>query len=431
MYADHPVTGVGGGNFGSFYTHYKAPSALETVADPHNFILSLLTQYGPLGLIGFLAIVSIPLWRTATGQSDIPLPKDKQQTPTYTKLTIPFLIVIGVVLLFIRPFFSPLPATGSPEERYAGIVVLYIIPAIVFIVGFLLITAGRISNKADYMNISLAVLFCGCLGVLIHNLIDFAIFEPGVLTTFWVVVACFVAMDCMRRGQGYVVLRSGRAVAAVVSVLAAAVLGGYIRFALMPAASSSAAMREAGRAASVGAFARAHELLEQGAREDVLCSSALSMDARVYLSEYASSTKKDTGLLLKSRERLLRAIERNRAAFKDYERLGDVCLLLAQASQGVKKMEWLEESRDAVSAAAVRYPGSGRLDFKLGQVFEQRGEMEAAAEAYGRAVEIEDSYRAQFRRMYPEMDRVVSRLGEENYETAKRRMEAFRGGSSE
>ena len=64
MIADHRMTGVGPGNFADYYTHYKPAAALESVADPHNVLLSLMTQYGPLGLIGFLAMVFVPLWRS-------------------------------------------------------------------------------------------------------------------------------------------------------------------------------------------------------------------------------------------------------------------------------------------------------------------------------------------------------------------------------
>jgi len=38
MYADHPRTGVGPGNFANFYLHYKPPSAMEEVSDPHHHI---------------------------------------------------------------------------------------------------------------------------------------------------------------------------------------------------------------------------------------------------------------------------------------------------------------------------------------------------------------------------------------------------------
>ena len=63
MYADHFLTGVGPGNFAYFYPRYKLPAALETVTDPHNFLLTILTQFGPLGLVGFLALIFVPLWK--------------------------------------------------------------------------------------------------------------------------------------------------------------------------------------------------------------------------------------------------------------------------------------------------------------------------------------------------------------------------------
>ena len=64
MVADHPLSGVGPGNFSDYYPHYKPAAALESVADPHNWPLSLITQYGPLGLLGFLAMLCLPLWRS-------------------------------------------------------------------------------------------------------------------------------------------------------------------------------------------------------------------------------------------------------------------------------------------------------------------------------------------------------------------------------
>ncbi|HIJ54424.1 MAG TPA: hypothetical protein HPP66_14935 [Planctomycetes bacterium] len=46
-----------------------------------------------------------------------------------------------------------------------------------------------------------------------------------------------------------------------------------------------------------------------------------------------------------------------------------------------------------------------------------------ALEHYKKAVMIEDKYRRQFQRMYPERDKIVSRLGEEKYRKAKQQIE--------
>ena len=65
MFLDNHIMGIGGGNFASYYPQYKTPSAPETVSDPHCFVLSILTQYGPLALLGFLIIILVPLWRNS------------------------------------------------------------------------------------------------------------------------------------------------------------------------------------------------------------------------------------------------------------------------------------------------------------------------------------------------------------------------------
>jgi len=51
------------------------------------------------------------------------------------------------------------------------------------------------------------------------------------------------------------------------------------------------------------------------------------------------------------------------------------------------------------------------------------GNAEIAIEQYGKAIEIEDEYRDQFRQMYPEREDVVSRLDKNRYYYSKERVE--------
>ena len=122
MYADHPLAGVGPGNFANFYTHYKPAEALESVADPHNFPLGILTQYGPIGLVGFLAMILVPLWRIISPNpvSSSSSPK-AQPEPAFGILAVSFLIVVSAALLFIRPMLMPTAAAETLDEAcYAG-----------------------------------------------------------------------------------------------------------------------------------------------------------------------------------------------------------------------------------------------------------------------------------------------------------------------
>ena len=82
----------------------------------------------------------------------------------------------------------------------------------------------------------------------------------------------------------------------------------------------------------------------------------------------------------------------------------------------------LDALSDEQLKEAVRlYPGSGRLNFRLAELAETIGEDETALAHYLKAVEIEDSYRVQFRIMYPDRE-MFSRLGEKKYRSAMERI---------
>ncbi|MEA3224795.1 MAG: hypothetical protein U9Q07_02510, partial [Planctomycetota bacterium] len=76
--------------------------------------------------------------------------------------------------------------------------------------------------------------------------------------------------------------------------------------------------------------------------------------------------------------------------------------------------------------AIERYPGCGRLHFKLARIAEQSNKTKVAIEHYGKAIEIEYAYRNQFRRMYPERKKVVSRLGKDKYRESTQRLRLLR-----
>ncbi|MHC4353754.1 MAG: hypothetical protein ACYS0H_13670 [Planctomycetota bacterium] len=94
---------------------------------------------------------------------------------------------------------------------------------------------------------------------------------------------------------------------------------------------------------------------------------------------------------------------------------------LAETSTGRDKTDWLNKALDAASEAIERYPGCGRLHFKLAQIADRSDRTGAAVVHYAKAIEIEDAYRDQFRRMYPDREEVVSRLGEERYQDSQHR----------
>jgi hypothetical protein len=421
MCADHPLTGVGGGNFIYFYPRYKPASAPETVADPHNFLLSILSQYGPLGLVGFLMMIAVPLWKVIFPK---PVPVLLQRRYSEQDLKLPAtisLVVVSAVLLAVRPMVSTMPASDMPAVVIYVIFVLYVMPVAVFIVGLWLLAGGTIRTKTVSINITVAALFCAALGLLIHGLVDFAIFEPGVLTCFWAIMASLIAADYHQNNRKQLVIKPAPVAKVLAAVAAVAAISAYLNYILIPVAKTTAKIRQAHQAVSNGQFKRAHNLLNSAAEDDRLSAAALSLNSRLYLQQFHSGQARQTELLLAAERCLLGAIGRNSADYKNFEWLADVYSLLAETSSERAKAVRLNKALQAAENAVERYPGSGRLRLKLGQTAEQLNKTEFACQQYRKAVEIEDSYRRQFRQMYPGQE-VFSRLGEERYEFAKQRI---------
>lgn len=55
---EHPLLGVGPGNFRQHYVKYKLPESSEEIADPHNLVLDLWTSGGILAVLGFAGFVA-------------------------------------------------------------------------------------------------------------------------------------------------------------------------------------------------------------------------------------------------------------------------------------------------------------------------------------------------------------------------------------
>ena len=68
VFSDHPIVGVGPGQFSSYYREYADDIAISVKAEDrqaHNLYLSTAAETGILGLICFMAILLITLWQLA------------------------------------------------------------------------------------------------------------------------------------------------------------------------------------------------------------------------------------------------------------------------------------------------------------------------------------------------------------------------------
>ncbi len=415
MFRDHPLAGIGPGNFAQNYTRFKPPAAPESVADPHCLPLSLLTQYGPLGLAGFLVMVLGPFVRSVRSQPMDGEPVERHQAASIKRPTLALLAAACGVLLLLRPILIPMPPADDPTLIIYEVVALYAAPAAAFLIGFLLLAAPLIApsaGRAQSQNTIIAVAMgCAVFGVMVHNAIDFAIFEPAVWTTFWLLIACFVATQGQGPPHRSLLLATSVRCKAVAVVLALVLVTAFWHFVWRPSYEAASHIQRAQQAAAMGRFDRAHALLDAAFEADPLSPASLSLSGRLYIQQYEQSVPKKPALLEQAAQYLRQAVKVSPADYKDYEKLGVVYSLLGRH----------EEAFGWFTRAIEHYPGSGRLWFGRAQIAEQIGKRDVVLTDYCRAVEIEDAYRQQFRRMYPQRE-VVSRLGEASYELARKRI---------
>lgn len=408
MSADHPLTGVGPGNFPHFYPHYKPDPAPESVADPHNFLLSILTQYGPLGLFGFLTMVFVPLYRTLVPKTSAPL---AVSAGTTVRMSTASMLIVSVALLVIRPLLMQSPFGDSIELAVYTIVTLYIAPVAAFIIGFWVLAKPTGFPQKTWN--AKAVLFCALVGVLLHNLIDFAIFEPGVFATFWMLLACLLAQDPIGERRRHLFYSPGSPTKALLFTGVLVVMVLYVAYGWWPACSSTMKIYLAQQAASSGRFDESHGLLNAAAEADQLSAAAPNLNGRLYMQHYEQTLERS--LLEDAKACFAVAIKRNLADYKNYEKISAVYTTLGQS----------QEAYDWGLKAVQLYPGCDRLWFNLAKTAEELNRNELALQYYAKAVEIEDSYRRQFQIMYPRT-KIVSRLGEDKYQFAKERIEQLR-----
>ncbi len=199
---------------------------------------------------------------------------------------------------------------------------------------------------------------------------------------------------------------------ALITAAGLVLFAAYFYYAWWPVYKSTGKMQQAYDAICAGQFIQAHSLLSAAAEDDRLSPTASNMNGRLYLQHYNETGQQQPDLLEKAEECFRDAIKRDWADYKNYEKLSEVYLLLGQTQ---KAYDWSLKATNL-------YPGCGRLWFGLAKIAEQLGRNDLAVEQYQKTIDIEDSYRRQFQIMYPEREKVVSRIDEEKYRFAMKRI---------
>lgn len=427
MVRDHFITGVGGGNFSEYYTHYKDPAALETVQNPHNWLLSVLSQYGPLGLVALLAAFLIPIYK-ACGRC---FEKDQlsvgQSPQDQSKIWIGMLAFSVILMLATRPLWVGMDFLFQGDSAVtivAAYTVLYAVPAGILLISFILLkTVSRGDKTVEGPDVQLSIaLVCGLIAVLVHNLIDFAIFEPGVWSILWLFIAILVARQFNRspnESERQIQFDRPQRFGLVAGIVLVGII--YLNAVLLPPLKAEILFRR-----STSSKVDPVALVEAAIAADSLSSGTAYQSAFMLKKIHEQQTVNNEHLLEKGHNWAHIAAMRNPAGFKPWRLLAELEILLSEQTEGEEKKDHLKTAFDYLQNAIARYPGSGRLHYDLARIAGQLNRNDAALCHYTMAVEIEDAYRDQFKVMYPESQTIVSRLGQARYLQAKTKIETLR-----
>lgn len=241
LIAAHPLLGVGWENFGLRYLAFRIPIASEEIRDPHNFIVRIVAELGTVGG----ALLAFGLLRLAWEGTQLParppneeLP-DTKWWPREQRQRASQRILLIATLAILLNFFASIDLTSTPsyvliEAMRRALFWLLLIVGIS--AATLRVPSGMQRRLRDHeLEYSsdtrpapwlLCSMLVGLAMFFVHNLIDFALFEPGPMFLFALLAGTVLGArqapaPTVTRGRAWAIAVGAPAVAAWI---AAAVL---------------------------------------------------------------------------------------------------------------------------------------------------------------------------------------------------------------
>jgi tetratricopeptide (TPR) repeat protein len=212
LFVHHPWIGVGWANFGSHYLAYRLPQAAEEPNDPHNFLVRAFVELGVVGGLLTIAWILRLWWELGTfpmaGQSEEPIRRP----------ALPFLLGLALAAIGLNCIFS---IDWSAQTAW---IIIELFKRLLFLLALLtgICVAGIRSFNRQEMDdrpapwLHAAVLV-GLGLFLLHNLIDFSMFEIGPMYLFVLLAGSALGV----RLPGRPALRFGKSGAVVAFILSA------------------------------------------------------------------------------------------------------------------------------------------------------------------------------------------------------------------
>jgi hypothetical protein len=191
----HPLAGIGWGNFGLHYVGVRLPVAAEEVKDPHNLIVRAFVELGIVGGALMLAWLA-RMWWELTAPTALPAtisteaamelsPGDKARR-AFTVRTIG---AISLLAMLSSTCASVDFSTVTPDANW--FILLQVMKRSLFL-GLLLLGFAAVSLRSSQDAVLddrpapwvMYSILAAIAVFLMHSLIDFSLFEPGAMCVF-------------------------------------------------------------------------------------------------------------------------------------------------------------------------------------------------------------------------------------------------------
>jgi hypothetical protein len=184
IFISHPAIGIGWSNFGDYYLAHRLPEAAEEIKDPHNFLVRIFVELGIVGgflCIGWLLRTAWEITRPQAPSHFQPNYQTESKDPLSIRV-IPMIVILGMV-------FSIIASTDFSLS--VGDLITLLLKPLLYLLALLLgtMSAAMLSQHSWSLDSRRApLIFAGTITglalFLIHNLIDFSIFEVGPMFLF-------------------------------------------------------------------------------------------------------------------------------------------------------------------------------------------------------------------------------------------------------
>ena len=199
IFTQHPLIGIGWGNFGNYYVSTRLAAAAEEARDPHNFLVRAFVELGVIGGVLTIAWIARAAWELSRPITPTPMlaPLPTSPTSQTSSAASPFGMILaiavgGIVLNMAVGMDWSQDSNFLVYESFRRVLFLGLIVTAMALVAM----RGRNDSSLDDRPapwllhatlIALGVFF-------IHNLVDFVLAEPGASTLFAAVLGAALGL---------------------------------------------------------------------------------------------------------------------------------------------------------------------------------------------------------------------------------------------